>query len=371
MYRRRLAAFAGAIGLLGALFSSGVAARADTAISDAAFSTMVDTYVALATSGQGLCLGVPQSNDGTCPNTLQSSTDKNNVAVCVEHDTVTDESCVIDQTNTSGHNIAIVVQFYGKNQTANQTASITQRNQYGSNLSATVQIAKQSIQSFGTQTVIQKASISQGGTLLANDTGRNLTILHQSSDQFGQSGTVGLQKQVSTEDGHVSQQSTGVSRAHANQSQSQTLKGLGQQIQNIDPRCCATQQDNPNNDFSITQDANQSADNPYSQESSTVGVCDSSGHCGVDQTASINGSTPVRQHCSASSCSIGIACSTGTGCTPCTVVNTEGGPMCSVNTGLRIAAAYGNKAPAFASLGASLANLVRPAQRVPSGALLT
>jgi hypothetical protein len=366
MYRRRFAAFAGAIGLLGALFSSGVAARADTAISDATFNTMVSNYVAMATSGQGVCLGVPQANDGTCPNIVQSSTDQNNVAVCVEHETMVDETCMIDQTNVSGHNIAIVVQFFNKNQTANQKAMIIQKNGDGSNLAAVVQIAKQSIQSFGTQTVVQDSTISQNGNPSPSDAGRNLTILHQSSTQFGQSGTMTLlQKQDSSEHGDISQARGGVSRAHANQSQSQTLKGLGEQRQHIDPRCCMAQGDNPNNSGDISQSASQFADQPTAQDSSTLGDCSSSGTCAVDETASINGGPTVRNHCGPTSCSIGIVCTTGTGCTPCT------GEGCSIGF-LPIAAAYTSSKPtAIALVGADLPARVPAFQSAPNGLLST
>jgi hypothetical protein len=326
MYRRRLAAFAGAIGMLGALLSSGVAARADTTISDAQFTTMVDTYVAQAISGQGLCLSVPMTNDGTCPSSTQSSTDKNNIEVCVEHDTMVDETCVIDQTNVSGHNIAIVIQFFSKTQTANQTARITQNNQDGSNLAAIVQIVKESTQSGITQMDDQEATISQNGNSAVTDAGRNLTILHQSSTQFGQAGPLDTQEQDSTEHGNVSQSRGGVSRAHADQSQSQTLKGMGIQTQRLDPRCCMFQQSNPNNNGDIAQTASQFEDNPRAQDSTTLGDCNSSGQCAVDQTASINGNPPVRQHCGPTSCSIGIACSTFSGCQPCPII--EGTAVC-------------------------------------------
>jgi hypothetical protein len=371
MHRRRFAAFAGAIGLLGALFSSGVAARADTAMSDAQFTTMVDTYVALALSGQGVCLGVPQANDGTCPNIVQVSNDQNNVAVCVEHDTMVPESCVIDQTSVTRHNIAIVVEFYSKTQTAKQTASITQKNEDGSNLAATVQIAKESIQFAGIQSDDQEASFHQTGNLSATDPGRDLTILHQSSTQFGQSGTMDPQSQNSIEHGQVFQQRGGVSRAHADQSQDQTLKGLGAQTQHIDPRCCAFQRSNINDDFGIAQQDSMFAEHPMSQDSSTIGECDSSGHCGIDQKASVDGTSLHRQvDCNGTSCSSGIACTTA-GCQPCTVVITEGGPICFVGGTLPIAASYSSRAPAVDRAVANLAGRVDAAQLAPSVALLT
>ena len=229
---------------------------------------------------------------------------------------------MIDQTNVSGQNIAIVIQIYTKPQTASQTASITQRNTDGSNLAAIVQIVKQSSQSAITQTDVQDASFIQiGNNPLTTDTGRNLSILLQSSMQFGQSGSaLDVQEQDSTERGHVDQSRGGVSKALAGESQSQTLKGPGQQTQHLDPHCCASQQSNPNNDFEIRQLANQFAENTAarSQDSSTIGDCSSSGHCGIDQTASINGQSQ-HQHtdCTAASCSNAIACSTTTGCVPC------------------------------------------------------
>jgi len=64
------------------------------------------------------------------------------------------------------------------------------------------------------------------------------------------------------------------------------------------------------------QKADQFADNPFSQDSSTIGDCSSSGHCGIDQTASINGSRPFRQQmdCTNGSCSSVIVCDTEGGC---------------------------------------------------------
>lgn len=311
MYRRRFAAFAGAIGLLGALFLSGVAARADTAISDATFTTMVDTYVAQALSGQALCLTVPMTNDGTCPSSTQSSTDQNNIEVCVEHDTMVDETCSIEQHNMTGHNIAIVVEIYTQNQNTTQTASISQTNDSGPNLAAIVQIANQSIQSAFTQVAHQNATISQTGNTPMTDTGRNLGILHQSSNQFGQSAAPDPQEQDSFEYGTIDQTSTGVSRIIADQSQSQKLKGTGSQTQTIDPRCCSAQGSNLSDDFTIKQSTDQSGNQNAHQVANSYGMCTSSGQCTITQSASDNTDSFGP---STTTCTPGVPCNSTVSC---------------------------------------------------------
>ena len=70
------------------------------------------------------------------------------------------------------------------------------------------------------------------------------------------------------------------------QNQHQGLTGGGPQSQTIDPRCCSFQGTNPGNAFQITQKADQHADNPAAtQDSSTIGECDTAGNCTVDETA--------------------------------------------------------------------------------------
>src|SRR5438552_14042840 len=116
MLRRRLLSIVGVLGLATGLMTSGVVAQADTSISDADFQTMVNYYVAQAT-GSTFCRAQPASTS-SCPVITQESAGSDNFAVCVENDntaTPPEQFCSITQTNTTGNNIAIVIQIVSRN----------------------------------------------------------------------------------------------------------------------------------------------------------------------------------------------------------------------------------------------------------------
>jgi len=320
--RRRLLSIVGALGLVTGLLSSGVAAQADNSMSDSSFQSMVNFYTAIASYGGTFCYAQPSSTTA-CPNLTQNTTGHNNFVICVENSTATptaDEACNISQTGT-GHNIAIIIQLIRQNgalaETGTQYGNIDQTTGTGSNLAATVQVIRQQ---FGnrdedpTQNDTQTSFTNQTST-----SGHNFKFLAQSSQQDAQSTLGGTQN--SNERGNITQSSTGLSKALAFQNQHQGLTGGGPQHQTIDPRCCTTQGTNANDVFQITQKADQHADNPAAtQDSSTIGECDTAGNCTVDETATTNaGSHHNHTTCPTAPCSIavGIVC-TATACTPCT-----------------------------------------------------
>jgi len=325
--RRRLLSIVGALGLMTGLLSSGVAAQADNSMSDSNFQSMVNFYTAVASYGGTFCYAQPSSTTA-CPNLTQNTTGHNNFAICVENSTATptaNEACSIIQTGT-GHNIAIIIQLIRQNgaaaETGTQDGAIDQTTGTGSNLAATVQVIRQQ---FGnrdedpTQNDRQDSSTYQTST-----SGHNFKFLAQSSQQDAQSTPSVGGTQNSSEHGNINQSSTGVSKALAFQNQHQGLTGGGPQHQSIDPRCCSTQGTNTSNVFQITQRADQHGDGTPVQNSSTIGECDSTGQCTIDQTATSNAGS----HHNHTICTPGVFCATGivctaAACTPCTP--SEGG----------------------------------------------
>jgi hypothetical protein len=365
--RRRLAAFAGAIGLLGALFSSGVAVRADTLPGvDATLSSLMSTYLS---SSQDACVGGTSTFSAgttTCMITETSTGDKN-IAVCVQSNTPgSAHECMITQTNDSGNNYALVFQHVvdngGPTQNFTQKSTISQNmmnaTSTGSNFAAIVQIVNQSTKQAGvqSQTVHQLNTTDQ-----TSITGTNFASLNESSDQSAQS-DASMQTQFSEQDasdpnGHINQHSAGLSRAFVTQSQLQNLVGTGVQMQTIDPRCCSVQDTNTGDVFTITQSTDQKGGPQASQSSLSVGTCSTTGQCTVTQSSRTNSGTfgPTTT-CTGKFCASTVSCTS-------TVCRTVGDS--------RIAAAFSNEWRAIARVGASLASLVRAAQSVPRGGLLT
>ena len=299
MYRRRLAALAGAIGLLGALIGSGVAAQADTLIGvDSTLSSLMSSYLS---SSQDACVGGTSTYDslsGTKTCTInETSSGGKNIAVCVQSNTPgTGQECKITQTNFSGNNYALVFQHVvdngGPTEKATQTSTITQSMATlgtGSNFAAIVQVVKQSTKQAGdqSQTVNQFNTTDQ-----TSSTGTNFASLEESSDQSAQSNN-SQQKQSSEQDasdpfGHINQHSAGLSRIFVTQNQVQNLTGSGAQTQTIDPRCCSMQDSNTNDVFSINQSTHQSGNANAFQVANSSGTCDSTGQCTITQSASDN-----------------------------------------------------------------------------------
>jgi hypothetical protein len=388
MFRRRLLSIVGALGLVTGLLSSGVAAQADTSMSDSTFNTMVSSYQTLASFVPNFCYapGSPTS----CPTTTQVSTGSNNVAVCVETDQTAApaQTCSITQTNATGNNIAIVIQIVSRNSTdsfqnATQDASIQQDTVSGSNFAAVVQVVKQSTGASGAQSQIdnQGARIEQNGATVGTatpPTGHNLAILFESSKQSGSSQIGASQTQFSNEDvntspHHINQYSSGVSTAFASQNQVQQLFGTGLQSQTIDPRCCSIQQSNLNDKFNIQQFASQVNNHQLtsSQDATSVAQCTTSGNCTTSSTTSQNGATTTVTCGPTSSCTAVVVCSNGT--CPEACFNSEGcsvpPPPCftSCETAPVATASFGNKELAIAPRSQT-----KPlARSAPSAALLT
>jgi len=355
MYRRRLAAFAGAIGLLGALFSSGVAARADTLPGvDTTLSSLMSTYIG---SSQDACVGGTSTSIAgttTCTIDETSSNDKN-IAVCVQSNTPGSvQECKITQTNLNGNNYALIFQHVvdnsGPTEDSTQSATISQSMitaGTGSNFAAIVQVVKQSTKQAGdqSQTIHQFNTTDQ-----ASNTGTNLAILNESSDQSGQS-VSSMQTQFSEQDvntapHHINQSSTGLSRAFATQSQVQNLTGTGVQTQTIDPRCCSEQNTNPDDVFTITQFVSQTGSSTAAQQATSFGECHSSGTCAVSETTTENGVTtnnscPAPEGSPTGNCTAFISC-TGSVCTTCSGV--ECFPPCNCLGLLLNNANFGNLA---------------------------
>jgi hypothetical protein len=376
--RRRLLSIVGALGLMTGLISSGVAAQADTSMSDSTFQTMVNFYATITNNGGTLCYAQPASNPPSPPGACtlnQSSTTQNNFAICVELSTANpaSESCDITQTSTFGNNIAIIIQRVrqggGTVESGEQNGSINQNSGAGSNLAATLQMFTQR---FGnqnddpTQTDQQNSSTFQTST-----SGHNFKLLAQSSQQDAQSALGGTQS--SGEDGTINQHSTGVSKALAFQNQHQGLTGGGVQSQTIDPRCCSQQDVNTGDVFQITQKADQRADGTApTQDSSTIGECDSTGNCTIDQTASTNaGSQHNHLVCTPGVfCSIGIVCTTAQ-CSPCTPQE-EGCSVIVLTAPVASLSGYGTIAVrGSVALSRSASRYVGVARSAPSAALLT
>ncbi len=331
MFRRRLLSIVGALGLVTGLLSSGVAAQADTSMSDSTFQSMVSFYQFLASYSSTFCYAQPASTT-SCPTAItQPTTQSDNVAVCVEvdHSVGPSQTCSITQTNATHNNIAIVIQIVRRNsndstQNATQDATIQQDNVSGGNFAAVLQFVQQSTGVSGSQsqTDNQGARIEQNGATVGTatpPTGHNLAILFESSKQSGSSQVGGGQTQFSNEDvntspHHINQYSTGLSIAFASQSQVQQLFGTGLQSQTIDPRCCSIQQSNVNDKFNILQFASQVNNHQLtsSQNATSVAQCATSGNCTTSSTTSQNGATTTVNCGPTSSCTAVLVCSNGT-----------------------------------------------------------
>ena len=199
-------------------------------------------------------------------------------------------------------------------QCATQTVTITQMaTGGGSNFASVGQKTDQKLEPNANgdqnQQDDQEVTITQ-----TSDTGQNQSDLDQSSKQNAKSNTTANQTQTSTELGDIAQFSSGLSRASANQDQDQQLAGNGSQTQQIDPRCCTDQLSNPDDVFTIKQNANQQAESAGAlQDSSTLGECFSDGHCTIDQTGTQNGaSATTHTNCTPGTfCGNRITCSGG------------------------------------------------------------
>src|ERR1700686_3605922 len=370
--RRRLLSIVGALGLVSGLISSGVATQAANS--------------AGAGNGDTQCSGTFDPSTGICT-ISQTTTTEDHSAVCVEDNVPGGiEGCLITQISGSGfNNRAVVVQRYHENQGPNQTPctttpSITQCATQtatimqtaigdGSNFASVGQKIDQKLEpntnGDQNQQDDQEVRITQN-----SDSGQNHTDLDQSSKQNAKSNTTANQTQTSTEQGDITQFSTGLSTASANQDQDQRLAGNGSQTQQIDPKCCTNQTGNPDDVFTIKQNADQQTDGAGAfQKSSTVGECFSDGQCTIDQTATTNaGSQHNHLVCTLGTfCATGIVC-TAAVCTPCTPSEegcfTGGAPVIASLSSNSMVAVRGS---VIASSG-SASRYASVARSAPSGA---
>ena len=347
MYRRRLAAFAGAIGLLGALFFSGVAARADIlSTTDSTMNSLISTYLS---SGQDACVGGSATYNAVTSTTTcmitETTLGEKHIAVCVQSNSAgPSQVCSITQDNAAQNNYALVIQHIeqsqGATQTAKQSVSIKQTNSAGSNFSRIFQTINQSTHDQDgsgnqTQTNVQHveatpfssdgpglSQMTTNGSNFAEVTedstqsGKNALSATQNADQFAghsrvfpgngidQSAPLGKnvaalthtqqqqldsspsQNQTATQDGDITQNgSQGTNFASGAQFQDQQEHGGGFQQQNGDPRCCSIQN---GGDFFVTIKTDQEADSVFPNQSEFIqGNCDSvpGGTCHMNLSA--------------------------------------------------------------------------------------
>jgi hypothetical protein len=330
MLRRQLLSIFGALGLVSGLISSGVAAQAANSSGLGAAAGALLASSAGAGNGDSQCSGTFDPTTGICT-ISQTTLTEDHSAVCVEDNVPGGvEGCAITQTSGPGfNNRAVVAQRYHENQGPNQTTCPTTQSgtQCATQTVTIVQMATSGGSNFASvrQKTDQKLEPNTNGDqnqhddqevtiTQTSDSGQNETDLDQSSKQNARSKTSANQTQISAEHGDITQFSSGLSKASANQDQDQRLAGNGSQTQQIDPRCCTTQLSNPDDVFTITQHANQQAESDGAfQESSTVGECDSAGHCTIDQTAVQNGASATTHiDCTPGSfCGNQITCSGG------------------------------------------------------------
>jgi hypothetical protein len=388
MLRRRLLSIVGAVGLVAALVSSGFAAQAANSSGLGAPAGALLASSAGAGNGDTQCSGTFDPNTGICT-ISQTTLTEDHSAVCVEDNVPGGvEGCVITQTSGPGfNNRAVVVQRYHENQGPNQTPCPTTQSgmQCATQTVTITQMATSGGSNFASvgQRTDQKLEPNTSGDqnqqddqevtiFQTSDSGQNQTDLDQSSKQNAKSNTTANQTQISREHGDITQFSSGLSTASANQDQDQRLAGNGSQTQQIDPKCCTTQISNPDDVFTIKQNANQQAESAGAlQESSTVGECFSDGQCTIDQTATTNaGSQHNHLVCTpGTSCATGIVC-TAAACTPCTPSEggcfTGGAPVITSLSSSMVAV----RGSVIASSG-SASRYASVARSAPSGALLT
>jgi hypothetical protein len=297
---------------------------------------------------------------------IQSSTGGgDNVARCVERsgDASANQSCRVSQVNDSGANRIVIQQQVdakdGATQFASQYAGTTQTNGTGRNDVQINQDLKQSAkdtEADGSQTQNghQEASVTQqsgsgdnsakvdqslalkaeakggssitqlqnndgsinsnAGVVQFSNTGRNDANVNQSNDydaHVGKADTA-TQTQGSSGGGENSfflQDSSGVSTAKSNQREHQDLHAdhVVNLTQNqfgplwADP----DQSGNPNDRWDISQDSNQHASNPNTQDDQEFAECSTDGNCTVDQRIQQQGQNFTTPRCSSTSCSQG------------------------------------------------------------------
>jgi hypothetical protein len=305
MLRRRLLSIVGALGLVGGLLSSGVAAQAATAGPDSTYNALLAAYLY---SPQSTCysnVGGAVVLGSTCT-IEQNQSSQRNIAVCVQSSNAVDpapiQTCSIKQTNVSFNNYALVIQRIQQStcaaaepcQMGTQAASIQQTDGSGWNFGGAFQTTIQSIgqrndptQSNSQTVKVILPSTGPGGLEQLSTTGSNYaavtqfsvqsaitaTTQTQTADQVAGSSGIGSsgidqhapagsnaaalvhhqtqhldaapnQKQTATQDGDITQNGLpGMNLAAGTQTQDQLERGpLGAIQQQVgDPKCCSVQ----------------------------------------------------------------------------------------------------------------------------------
>ncbi len=267
------------------------------------------------------------TNTVRCDITQTSTTGGNNNAECDISSNAPNIVliCNITQSTNGGDNHAKVRLRAHQNKSptekVNERATVKQTTTgSGSNFLDLDEDAKQQIEppegNTQNQTARQFATANQ-----KSDTGQNLIKLNQSQNQHAESNKVATQHQTSSAQGHISQDSAGISRTFADQDADQHLvaKPGSTQIQDPDEFCCSHQASNPADTIVVNQKVRQRA-NGTSQRDNIF--CDTTGTTGTGtcrQSVTTNqGTTTNSCGPKAGGCAVFIVCGgeTGPGCTP-------------------------------------------------------
>ncbi len=255
-----------------------------------------------------------------------NSSGTKNTARCVIRSTMNPvtESCAIYQQNTTGANEAFIEQVIRQTQTdqalqtGTQQAAVEQHNGSGSNSVQSKQRIDQSLTQGGDSVdQTQKPSIYVS-VQQSSDSGKNSAHGEQTvqADERATGKTAtGNQRQDSTLEGHVTQNSVDISEAavrqHEDLDQKSPKDSTVSESQSGPMECCSNQSVNPNDRFNLDQSSSLSATSPFADQFTRIdGLCESSGICSVNQFARVNGDS---EHNSSSGAdvAIGIVCFSG------------------------------------------------------------
>jgi hypothetical protein len=270
MLRRRLLSIVGAIGLVGGLISSGVAAHASSAGPDSTYNALVATYL---WSGQDICYSNGTAPVTTSPCVIVQATPvpgKSNIAVCVQLTSAAQE-CDITQTNAANNNYALVIQRINQQgatsscpvappcQNGTQRASILQANGTGSNFGGVIQKVTQSLTERATDNDPQQInqqdlrSLASGvpGLKQTSGGGSNFAAVGQDSQQ-SQTGAL-AQSQVARQFAGLTESGQGINQMTAVPGGNAAVLGQFQK-QNLQSQVGVTQSQDAFVDGDITQD---------------------------------------------------------------------------------------------------------------------
>lgn len=259
----------------------------------------------------------------------QTNTDGSNHATCRESSDVNPVvlSCDVTQENVNGNNHATIDQNVNQREGAEQAAMVdarlTQDNVSGdnhANLTQSISQSTSAVTSGGTQS--QDADFGADVFQDTDTGGNNFLQQSQTLHQDGRaSGTLSV-SQVQNGDhfGEVDQEvgedlvllgggvafllsnGEGFSKAHVTQTERQTLRGPGSQVQSGPLRCCGTgsQEGSPEQTLftlhqSSTEKASQFDEGTANQFQSLHGDCNTTGTCSINQSAA-NEADSLRQH---------------------------------------------------------------------------